>query len=105
MFEFDYINYLSEFDDIVIHISYPGENSDKIGKLEVINPLFERFVFDYKENDVIYLKKVNLKLTKLCRIFAKFYVLEYNYRISLPFASFPKKSFATFSLLYRINLF
>ena len=50
-------NYLSEFDDIVIHISYPGENSDKIGKLEVINPLFERFVFDFKANDVIYLKK------------------------------------------------
>ena len=56
MFEYDYLSYLSFLDDIIIYIYYPAMLREK-GKLEVINPSFQRFVFEFSENDVIYLKR------------------------------------------------
>ena len=58
IFEFDYFSYLTQLDEILIHIFYPGDFSKNVkGKLEVINPLFQRFVFEFNKNDTIYLRK------------------------------------------------
>ena len=56
IFEYDYKNYLSDFDDILINIFFVY-SEENLGELEVINPLFERFIFTIKANEVIYLKK------------------------------------------------
>ena len=55
MFEYDYNSYLSQFDDILIHIFYPARYY--ISQLNVINPSFQSFSFDFGSDDVIVLKK------------------------------------------------
>jgi len=59
MFSYDYTNYLNTLEDMFIYISGPTRVLDKyyLGELEVINPLFESFIFKYRFTETIPLIK------------------------------------------------